>query len=194
MEAPSVSWLGLSASYTDDERSLMSQLPAGEQTTLHVLKSLCSGTIQQPVVSATDAVTKLGLPKPIESLVDDGGERGSSPHTGMALEAIQSNAKGTKWLDPSEIPFGDSRPLETVSAPVPRRAKKTYAIVWSWRKHRITKTKKRAQEKVKVWCAWKRRQGWNVYRVGEAYFADKDGLREAALVHTYDRETRERIS
>lgn len=187
-----ITWLGLRAPYTDDERSLMAQLPVGEQTTLHVLKSLTDGSVTGP----GETTTQIGsLP---ETEVDTRQPRGKgqlhragNPDT--PLEAKESNAKGTKWLDPSEIPFGDSRPLETVSAPVPR-AKKTYAVVWSWRKHRITKTKKRAQEKVKVWCAWKRRQGWNVYRVGEAYFADKDGLREAALVHTYDRETRERIS
>jgi hypothetical protein len=37
---------------------------------------------------------------------------------------------------------------------------KQYVVRWTWEKHRIVKTKKRALEACKAWRAWKERQGW----------------------------------
>ena len=71
-----------------------------------------------------------------------------------------------------------------------------YAVVWTWRKWRVTPTKKEAQRRQKIWKRWYERQGWKVAAWGEdTYVATSQatGERHACLVHTYDRETRQRI-
>lgn len=76
-----------------------------------------------------------------------------------------------------------------------RLAKPLYAVCWSMRKHRRTKTKKRALELQKVWAAWYTRQGWDVTRFGnDAYQATSTtGERHVIVLHEYDPKTLERI-
>ena len=90
------------------------------------------------------------------------------------------------YIDADDIPFGE--PVKT------KRKRPIYELAWTWRKHRIYKTKAQAQVKLRVWKKWYERQGWKVYKVGEGYFANgPNGERHAASIHEYDRDTKERV-
>jgi hypothetical protein len=88
-------------------------------------------------------------------------------------------------------------------------SKRTYAVVWTWKKHRIVATKKRGIEVARVWKRWYERKGWRVRSLGQglegylAYAPDykyedwndhgPDSRVHVCSVHTYDAETKERI-
>ena len=86
------------------------------------------------------------------------------------------------YTDPEDIPFGK-----------PKRPKKIYAVAWTWRKHKIHKTKKRCEERLRVWKRWYERQGWTVIRMGSGYIAERAGERHSVSLHEYDAATRQRI-
>jgi len=104
-------------------------------------------------------------------------EPGSPTELPQPLERV-----GPVYTDPEDIPFGK-----------PKRVKKTYAVAWSWRKHKIHKTKKRCEERLRVWKAWKERQGWTVMKFASGYLAFLGEKREVIQLHEYDRETKERL-
>lgn len=159
----SVKWRGQSAEYTTDERQIVRQLPVKEQFIVHTLKSFTDGEIQD---------------SPSRESVPNAGEK--SRRTTSDGIATQS---GTLYTDPEDIPFGDK----------PKRVKKLYAVAWSWRKHKIHKTKKRCEERIRAWKTWKERQGWTVIRFASGYLAELGETREVIQLHEYEAETKERL-
>lgn len=87
--------------------------------------------------------------------------------------------------------------------------RRIYAVVWTWKKHRVVKTKKRGMQAARAWKWWYERQGWRVRSLGQglegylAYAPDysyedwndhgPDARVHVCSVHTYDAETKERI-
>ena len=69
------------------------------------------------------------------------------------------------------------------------------AVVWTWKKHSVCKTKKRAHEKMRAWRKWYERQGWTVRgNATTGYIAyHDDHERHACTIHHYDPLTRERL-
>lgn len=170
--SPPVSWRGLSAVYSQDERQLMSALPVREQFSLHVLKSLMGGEI------------RLGR----EPHVAEGSEGGSPGRSGDNGPPV--------YLHEDEIVFGEeTKPADGVATEASLRArrKKIYALVWTFQKHRVYKTKTIASRKMRAWKLWKERQGWKVTKLAEGYMAVRGSEREAISLHEYDRETKERL-
>ena len=186
-----VSWRGLTAVYTRFEREIMAALPVKEQAFVHLLKATTDGEIQDPgtaerLVRSRSPSTE-GEPAPCTGDPVDGRDihapgpgldcfaiGGSIPPAGIDRKAI--------YTDPEDLEFGP-----------PKRRKKLYAVAWTWRKHRIVKTKKRGNEVLKVWKRWYERQGWTVRSHPTGYFATKNGERHAASLHEYDFETKERL-
>jgi hypothetical protein len=80
-----------------------------------------------------------------------------------------------------------------------------YAVVWTWRKHRVVKTKREGQRLLRVWKTWHERRGWTVKSGDSGYRAYPPGydpltppVRQVGVVrsiglHTYDAQTKERI-
>jgi hypothetical protein len=89
------------------------------------------------------------------------------------------------FTDPEDLEFGEK----------PKRQQKIYAVAWTWRQHKIHKTKKRCEQRLKVWKRWYERQGWTVRRMGTGYWADgPDGEKHVISLHEYDAQTRGRLS
>ena len=188
-----VRWRGHAAVYTPDERQIMCQLPVKEQAFVHLLKAFTDGEISCPVDSPEDPrlireTSEQGAPNlkpaPERRPATQDSHSGNGLDTHRAQRTEQRTQDSQSWIDPEDIPFGDK----------PKRVKKTYALVWTWRAHRVYKTKGKAQAKLKVWKKWYERQGWKVHSHATGYFAaNKEGDRHAISLHEYDRETRERL-
>jgi len=94
--------------------------------------------------------------------------------------------KEAVYTDPEDIEFGSE---------IPKRRPKVYAVAWTWRQSRVHKTKKRCEQRLKVWKRWYERQGWKVYRMGSGFLAEGPaGERHAITLQEYDRETHERLN
>jgi len=162
-----VRWRGMTAGYTQDERLIMAALPVKEQAVVHTLKAFTEGEISGAENRATSvAVSEARL---VTQSRDAVPEEVPSPYT-----------------DPEDIEFGSESP---------KRRPKVYAVAWTWRQSRVHKTKKRCEQRLKVWKRWYERQGWKVYRMGSGFLAEcPDGERHAITLHEYDRETKERLN
>ena len=160
-----VKWRGLSASYSRSERLIMGALTVREQGILHLLKAFTHGEIQEESVNSDPRMVKAG-PQP------DARSRDAAPEKVPSL-----------FLDPEDIPFG----------PPAKKKRPVYALCWTWRHHRVYKTKAQAQRKLRVWKRWYERQGWKVTNHPEGYFAAKGSERHSISLHEYDKETRERL-
>lgn len=112
-----------------------------------------------------------------------------------------SMSPSENFIDPEDIPFGECRVSENSGKP---RKRPIYALVWTHRRHRVYKTKARAQVKLKAWKRWYERQGWKVNSHATGYFAvspdatlqgaaAKSTERHAISLHEYDRDTHERL-
>jgi hypothetical protein len=162
-----VTWLGMSAVYSPLERTILAQLPLREQTFLHALKSLTEGEIEDsgPVIPSDKR-----LPATV---------------TGVSQE---HPSVGPVYTEPDDIPFGDVEPSRG-----PRK-RPTYALVWTWRRRKVTKTKAAATSKMRTWKRWYERQGWKVTNHAEGYFArHPSGELHAITLHEYDAKTGERL-
>jgi len=162
-----VRWRGQTADYTTAERLLMADLPVREQALVHVLKALTQGEISEAVCSDSSVVETHVLERADES-----------------LEAV--------YTDPEDLEFGS-----VCGSGKQRSSRKRpiYAVAWTWRKHKIHKTKKRCEQRLKVWKRWYERQGWTVRRMGTGYWADgPDGEKHVISLHEYDRDTLERTN
>ena len=76
------------------------------------------------------------------------------------------------------------------------RPKRIYAVVWSWRKHKIVRTKKEGAEELKAWKMSYEAQGWKVRRSGpDAFIAThpETEKQKSIVFHEYDAETKERL-
>jgi hypothetical protein len=99
--------------------------------------------------------------------------------------ASEQSPPTTVYTDPEDLEFGEK----------PKRQQKIYAVAWTWRQHKIHKTKKRCEQRLKVWKRWYERQGWTVRRMGTGYWADgPDGEKHVISLHEYDAQTRGRLS
>jgi hypothetical protein len=113
------------------------------------------------------------------------GEIGEAPIPAASLVGAVASPV---YTDPEDITFGNKEPTRA------KRRPKIYAVVWTWRKHRIVKTKKRGTEVLKVWKRWYERQGWKVTSCPSGYFAaNAKGDRHAISLDEYDKETKERL-
>ena len=173
-------WRGVSAEYTRSEREIMSALPIKEQAFVHLLKAVTEGTIEAPAEVAHQPERLLAKEKEVGAVPTFGFVDPEA--TGKSDTNPASDGNIPLYTDPEDIPFGK-----------PARRKKIYAVAWSWRKHKIHKTKKRCEERLKVWKAWKERQGWTVIRMGSGYMGILGETREVIQLHEYDRETKERL-
>lgn len=68
---------------------------------------------------------------------------------------------------------------------------KIIALEWTWRKHRICLTRKRADRGRRAWQEWYRRQGWDV--IGSRATNPETGERHVIEVTEYDPKTLKRI-
>ena len=162
-----ISWLGLEAVYTVQEREIMSTLPVAEQTVIHALKSLTGGRMANPT-SESEVLT------PQETSSDT--ER--------------------KYLDPEDVPFGEGTESSSrLSSGKTTKKRPIYAVVWTPSKSRQVKTKALGTRKMRAWKRWYERQGWKVVNHATGYFARSPaGEMHAILLHEYDKETRERLA
>lgn len=62
---------------------------------------------------------------------------------------------------------------------------------WSWRKHRIVRTKAEGQRAIKAWKWWYERLGWSVRRNVATH--PETGEQHAIALREYDSETRKRV-
>ena len=161
-----IRWRGQTADYTTAERLLMADLPVREQALVHTLKALTHGEISP----STETLTG-------QQQVDTAGNAESHGKASTHSEPV--------YTDPEDLEFGEK----------PKRRQKIYAVAWTWRQHKIHKTKKRCEQRLKVWKRWYERQGWTVRRMGTGYWADgPDGEKHVISLHEYDRDTLERTS
>jgi len=172
-----VRWRGQTADYTTAERLLMADLPVREQAFVHVLKALTDGEVSES--------TGEGIASPRHSEAPGPGQEG------FALGGSIPPA-GTVYTDPEDLEFGS---VCGSGKQGPSRKRPIYAVAWTWRKHKIHKTKKRCEQRLKVWKRWYERQGWTVRRMGTGYWADgPDGEKHVISLHEYDRDTLERTN
>jgi hypothetical protein len=160
-----IRWRGQTADYTTAERLLMADLPVREQALVHVLKALTQGELAE-VAHQSDR------------RVANEKEVGAVPTFG--------------FTDPEDLEFGS-----VCGSGKQRSSRKRpiYAVAWTWRQHKIHKTKKRCEQRLKVWKRWYERQGWTVRRMGTGYWADgPDREKHVISLHEYDRETKERLN
>ena len=188
-----VHWRGQSAVYTKGERQIMRSLPIKEQAFVHLLKSTTDGEISELEGRARSSAERItlqlqghGADTGVDRPVDRAQFTFTDPEaTGKSDTNPASDGNIPLYTDPEDIPFGK-----------PARRKKIYAVAWSWRKHKIHKTKKRCEQRLRVWKAWKERQGWTVMKFASGYLAIAPQLgetREVIQLHEYDRETKERL-
>jgi hypothetical protein len=74
--------------------------------------------------------------------------------------------------------------------------KPIYAVLWTWRNHKIVPTKKAGREEMQRWKWGYEQQGWKVVTSGpDSYIATnpETGERHAVAFHEYDPETHERL-
>ena len=191
-----VHWRGQSAVYTKGERQIMRSLPIKEQAFVHLLKSTTDGEISELEGRARSSAERItlqlqghGADTGVDRPVDRAQFTFTDPEaTGKSDTNPASDGNIPLYTDPEDIPFGKSVPFS-----VRKRRPKIYAVAWSWRKHKIHKTKKRCEERLKVWKAWKERQGFTVIRMGSGYMGILGEKREVIQLHEYDRETHERL-
>jgi hypothetical protein len=166
MENP-VKWRGQSAEYTPEERLIMRDLPVKEQAFVHTLKAFTDGEI-----GASDRTAPLA---------DTSSAVGSMPNI-----QIRHTEGPTVYTDPEDIEFGGDKP---------KRKRPVYAVTWTWRQSRIHKTKRRCEQRLKVWKRWYERQGWKVYRLGSGYWAiSPAGEKHAISLHEYDAASHKRLN
>lgn len=110
------------------------------------------------------------------------------------------------YTKPEDIEFGDI--ALAVEAQHKTRSKKPrgdqtsrrsprpiYALVWTWKAHKVCKTKARATRSMKAWKRWYERQGWKVVKLANGYLAVKAGERhEVIALHEYDAATHQRLA
>jgi hypothetical protein len=176
-----IRWRGQSADYTTAERLLMADLSVREQALVHTLKALTQGEIGAAVEKAKGSTVEV-RPVPVQPEV----------RRPTAIASHQGTDAGTVYTDPEDIEFGS-----VCGSGKQRSSRKRpiYAVAWTWRQHKIHKTKKRCEQRLKVWKRWYERQGWTVRRMGTGYWADgPDGEKHVILLHEYDRDTKERLS
>ena len=180
-----VRWRGQTADYTTAERLLMADLPVREQALVHTLKATCGGDLRsaltQGEISGDGARDNL----PVGSDPSVGGGVPEPSVVGM------KDSPSPEYTDPEDLEFGS---VCGSGKQGPSRKRPIYAVAWTWRKHKIHKTKKRCEQRLKVWKRWYERQGWTVRRMGTGYWADgPDGEKHVISLHEYDRETRARL-
>ncbi len=75
------------------------------------------------------------------------------------------------------------------------RPKRIYAVVWTWREHKILATKKACREHMREWKTKYEAAGADVRACGQdAYVATfESGEKHAIVLHEYDAETKERV-
>lgn len=63
--------------------------------------------------------------------------------------------------------------------------KPKYALIWTWEKYRLPKTKKAASHAMGVWKRWYERSGWDVIGAqGKQMIATHpDGTQHAIVMH-----------
>lgn len=175
-----ITWLGLQASYTVQEREIMAVLPVAEQTILHALKSLTGGEMD----SAPPSVD-IGRTDHPETPLPTSGDASSRRSAGNSV-----------YLSPEDIPFGTGE--ESPSRPLSGKTTKKrpiYAVVWTWNQGRQVRTKALGTRKMRAWKRWYERQGWKVVNHASGYFARSPaGELHAILLHEYDRDTHERLA
>ena len=191
--SPPVSWRGLTADYTRDERQLMRDLPVKEQFAVHVLKAFTDGEIAdvREGHSSANQSANHGTVRPADEVAV--GESAATASRPGSNDPIGGSGL-TVYTDPEDIPFG----------PEPRR-KKVYAVVWTPGRHRRCKTKdgdkdrRSAMRTIRTWHRWYVRRGWRIIAGSQDagwYIAanEKKGDRVAISLHEYDRETKERLA
>jgi hypothetical protein len=168
-----VRWRGQFAEYTPEERLIMRDLPVPEQAFVHTLKAFTDGEI-----GASDRTAPLA---------DTSSAVGSMPNI-----QIRHTEGPTVYTDPEDIEFGGVCRKGKQGS---NRKRPVYVVTWTWRQSRVHKTKKRCEQRLKVWKRWYERQGWKVYRLGSGYWAiSPAGEKHAISLHEYDKETKERLN
>jgi hypothetical protein len=167
----SVRWRGQQAEYSTDERQIMASLTVREQAFVHTLKAYTDGQIS----SACDLVPTSGA---VQAEVQTVAQPVTSGDVQGQLIPL------TVYTDPEEIEFGH-----------PKKKRPVYALVWTWRQHRVYKTKAKATRAARAWKLWHERSGWKVVNIvgTVGYIARKGDGRESIVLHEYDRETNERL-
>ena len=169
-----VRWRGQTADYTTAERLLMADLPVREQALVHVLKALTQGEVS----GAEDRASSVAESETIRSVAQS---RDAAPEKVPPV-----------YTDPEDLEFGSVCRKRKQGS---NRKRPVYAVTWTWRQSRVHKTKKRCEQRLKVWKRWYERQGWKVYRLGSGYWAiSPAGEKHAISLHEYDKETRERLN
>jgi hypothetical protein len=165
-----VRWRGQSAEYTPEERLIMRDLPVPEQAFVHTLKAFTDGEVQAG--------------REPQRQVDTAGNAESNGKASTHSEPV--------YTDPEDIEFGGVCRKGKQGS---NRKRPVYAVAWTWRQYRVHKTKKRCEQRLKVWKRWYERKGWKVYRLGSGYWAiGPAGERHAISLHEYDKETHERLN
>ena len=168
-----VRWRGQSAEYTPEERLIMRDLPVPEQAFVHTLKAFTDGEIGE--VPSTE---------PVPQQVDTAGNAESHGKASTHSEPV--------YTDPEDIEFGSVCRKGKQGS---NRKRPVYAVTWTWRQSRVHKTKKRCEQRLKVWKRWYERQGWKVYRLGSGYWAiSPAGEKHAISLHEYDATSHERLN
>ncbi len=172
--SPPVLWRGLSAAYTTDERQQMSSLPVKEQFSLHLLKSVFEGAILEGGAGWAGLRASLG--------------------TGEMVPVDVSERQATAGCDQPPPIYIDAEDIVFGEEVKPKRKKPVYALVWTWRKHKLVKTKALGTRKMRAWKKWQERNGWKVTNHETGYFASRAGELQSMSLHSYDASTKERIS
>lgn len=178
-----VTWLGLTAVYTDTEREIIAALPVREQTFVHALKAMTDGEIG-------------GSPALVEQ------EGSSVRETGLFQEGASCSPAPSVYTEPEDIEFGAPDQMLPKPKKKPRgdqtsrrSPRPIYALVWTWKAHKVCKTKARATRSMKAWKRWYERQGWKVVKLANGYLAVKAGERhEVIALHEYDAATHQRLA
>ena len=165
---PTVTWPGtaLSAPYSPSERQQMSQLPQAEQWLLHCLKAELAAEIKLSGLAGTVQQTS-------ERALPETEERGRA---------------------------GELLPPLAPAAKKPHHSKLLYALVWGGEEmpgrfcYRLGK-KGDMRDELAAWRDRMKQQGWKTMTTHNGYLAvSPSGERRVAVIHEYDKVTKERLS
>ena len=128
----------------------------------------------------------------LKAFTDGEIQAGRSGAENTVATTAAPQIKEAVYTDPENIEFGSVCRKGKQGS---NRKRPVYAVTWTWRQSRVHKTKKRCEQRLKVWKRWYERQGWKVYRLGSGYWAiSPAGEKHAISLHEYDATTHERLN